>query len=325
MPVVLPDLVETETTPAPRPNSAEKVPVSTLNSRTDSTVGCTITVLKVYSLLSMPSTSQAFVLACEPRALKLEAPRGLKVEAPERFSPTWPGVTPGTRYTSGGEVAPVQGQLAHRALLDHLAQLGGVGAGERRQPDHLGRLGEAAHLQGRVHARALVHLQHDAAVGVLPEAGELDRHVVGARDQEGRHERAVGVGRVGAHRPLVHLGDGHAWRPGTAAPCSSLTDPDDGAGRDLGLARRPRQQSRQRERDGGSAGDVPLHGHNSSLSTLEIECPAAPRPNHRAIGTISPTNGLNGPKNTQIGGRVNSEKRAAAIVRAHRGRLIPTA
>ena len=89
--------METETTPAPRPNSAEKVPVSTLNSRTDSTVGCTITVLKVYSLLSMPSTSQAFVLACEPSALKFEAPRGLKVEAPERFSPAWPGVTPGTR------------------------------------------------------------------------------------------------------------------------------------------------------------------------------------------------------------------------------------
>src|SRR4026207_9661 len=76
-----PDLVETETTPAPRPNSAEKVPVSTLNSRTDSTVGCTITVLKVYSLLSMPSTNQAFVLAWEPRALKLEEPRGLKAEA----------------------------------------------------------------------------------------------------------------------------------------------------------------------------------------------------------------------------------------------------
>src|SRR5262245_17866021 len=92
-----PDFVDTETTPAPRPNSAEKVPVSTLNSRTDSTVGCTITVLKVYSLLSIPSTSQALVLACEPRALKFEAPRGLKVEAPERFSPAWPAVTPGTR------------------------------------------------------------------------------------------------------------------------------------------------------------------------------------------------------------------------------------
>ena len=104
-----PDLVETETTPAPRPNSAEKVPVNTLNSRTDSTVGCTITVLKVYSLLSMPSTSQAFVLACEPRALKLEAPRGLKVEAPDRFSPAWPGVTPGTRYTSWAKLRPLRG------------------------------------------------------------------------------------------------------------------------------------------------------------------------------------------------------------------------
>ena len=94
---LLPDLVETETTPAPRPNSAEKTPFSTLNSRTDSTDGATMTVLKVNSLLSMPSTSQPLVLACWPRALKLEAPRGLKVLAPERFSPCWPGVTPGTR------------------------------------------------------------------------------------------------------------------------------------------------------------------------------------------------------------------------------------
>ena len=94
---LLPDLVETEMTPAPRPNSAEKVPVSTLNSRTDSTEGMTMTVLYVCSLLSMPSMTHAFALAWEPRALKFEAPRGLKVEAPERFSPDWPGVTPGTR------------------------------------------------------------------------------------------------------------------------------------------------------------------------------------------------------------------------------------
>ena len=92
-----PDLVETDTTPAPRPNSAEKVPVSTLNSRTDSMDGCTITVLKVYSLLSMPSTSQAFVLAWLPSALKFDAARGLKELAPERFSPCWPGVTLGAR------------------------------------------------------------------------------------------------------------------------------------------------------------------------------------------------------------------------------------
>src|SRR5258707_11150755 len=94
---LFPDLVETDPTPAPRPNSAENVPVSTLNSRTDSTDGVTMTVLNVYSLLSIPSMSQALALACEPSALKLEAPRGLKVEAPERFSPICPAVTPGVR------------------------------------------------------------------------------------------------------------------------------------------------------------------------------------------------------------------------------------
>ena len=61
--MLLPDLVETDTTPAPRPNSAEKTPDSTLNSRTCSTDGAMITVLNVYSLLSMPSISQALALA----------------------------------------------------------------------------------------------------------------------------------------------------------------------------------------------------------------------------------------------------------------------
>ena len=60
---MLPDLVATETTPAPRPNSAENTPDSTLNSRTCSTEGAMITVLNVYSLLSMPSISQALALA----------------------------------------------------------------------------------------------------------------------------------------------------------------------------------------------------------------------------------------------------------------------
>jgi hypothetical protein len=60
---LVPDLVETEMTPAPRPNSAEKTPVNTLNSRTCSTDGEMITVLKEYSLLSMPSMSHALALA----------------------------------------------------------------------------------------------------------------------------------------------------------------------------------------------------------------------------------------------------------------------
>ena len=83
----VPDLVETETTPAPRPNSAEKTPVRTLNSRTCSTDGAMMTVLNEYSLLSMPSMSQPLAFAWCPRALKFDAPRGLNVLAPERFSP----------------------------------------------------------------------------------------------------------------------------------------------------------------------------------------------------------------------------------------------
>ena len=56
-----------------------------------------MTVLNVNSLLSIPSTSQAFEFAWWPSALKFEAPRGLKVLAPDRFSPACPGGTPGTR------------------------------------------------------------------------------------------------------------------------------------------------------------------------------------------------------------------------------------
>ena len=105
----MPDFVETDTTPAPRPNSAENVPVRTLNSPMDSTEGCTMTVLNVYSLLSIPSTSHAFVFAWLPSALKSEAARGLKVLAPDRFSPAWPAVTPGTRYTSCAKLRPFKG------------------------------------------------------------------------------------------------------------------------------------------------------------------------------------------------------------------------
>ena len=94
---LLPDLVATDTTPAPRPNSAENTPDSTLNSRTCSTDGAMITVLNVYSLLSMPSISHALAFAWWPSALKFDAPRGLKVLAPDRFSPCCPGVTPGVR------------------------------------------------------------------------------------------------------------------------------------------------------------------------------------------------------------------------------------
>ena len=66
-------------------------------------------VLNVNSLLSMPSIIQALEFACDPSALKLEAPRGLKVLAPERFSPAWPGVIPGARYTSVAKFRPFSG------------------------------------------------------------------------------------------------------------------------------------------------------------------------------------------------------------------------
>ena len=179
-----PDLVDTDTTPAPRPNSAEKTPVSTLNSRTCSTDGAMITVLNVYSLLSMPSISQPLALAWWPSALKFDAPRGLKVLAPERFSPAWPGVTPGVEVDERREVAAVQRQLLDGALLDDRADLRRVGPEQRRFGDDRRRFLDAADLERHVDARALVDLEDDPFPPPLPEALHVHFDGVGARREE---------------------------------------------------------------------------------------------------------------------------------------------
>src|ERR1035437_1533939 len=78
----------------------------------DSTEGWSITVLKVYSLSEMPSTSHPLALPWLPSALKLEPARGLKVLEPPRFSPGCPLVTPGTRHTSWAKLRPFNGSSA---------------------------------------------------------------------------------------------------------------------------------------------------------------------------------------------------------------------
>src|SRR6266568_4702225 len=200
---LFPDFVETDTTPAPRPNSAEKVPASTLNSRTDSTDGVTMTVLKVYSLLSIPSTSQAFELAWWPRALKFEAPRGLKVLAPDR------------------------------PFFDHLPHVRGVLLDQGSQGVDVRGLGQGADLEGHVHAGPLVHLEHHPAPEVLLESLEVHGDLVGPGDQEGRHVRAAGVGLVGGGGALPLLRDGD-HRPRHLRSGRVLDRPEDAAGRDLG-------------------------------------------------------------------------------------------
>ena len=205
----VPDLVETDTTPAPRPNSAENTPFSTLNSRTDSTDGVTITVLNVYSLLSMPSISQPLVLACWPSALKFDAPRGLNVLAPDRFSFGLTRRHAGHEIHQRREVASVQRQLADRPFLDHRADFRRVRIHQRGARHHRRRFLERAELQLRVDAHARIDLNHDVGVDVFPEALDFDRDFVCAGIEERRGVGAVVVGVDGGGRPLRDVLDGH--------------------------------------------------------------------------------------------------------------------
>ena len=191
---LLPDLVDTETTPAPRPNSAEKTPFNTLNSRTDSTDGATMTVLKVNSLLSMPSISQPLVLACWPSALKFDAPRGLKVLAPDRFSPACPGVTPGTRYTSVAKLRPFSGssRIAFSSMTVPTSDESVLTSGADATTLVVSVMAPTSSV--RVDAGAIVHLDDDALAHVLLEAGELDRDLVRAGHEKRRGVGALGVG-----------------------------------------------------------------------------------------------------------------------------------
>ena len=196
-----------------------------------------------------------------------------------------PGSDAGREVDERREVAAVERQLAHRALLDHLAHLGGVGARERGEADHLGRLGHAADFERRVHARALVDLQHDAAVDVLAEARELDRHLVAAGDQERRREGAAGVGGVDRGGALSHLGDRHACaRDGRSLLVPH--GPEDGAGGDLrmragGLQDRCSEQDEKDDRRRVSSFRL---GHEAPPCHSAAAADRSAAPNHAGAG-----------------------------------------
>ena len=225
-----------------------------------------MTVLNVCSLLSMPSITHAFALACEPSALKFDAPRGLKVEAPGEVLARLARGDAGHEVDERREVAPVEGQLAHGPLLDHLADLARVRARERRERHHLGGLRQAAELEADVDAGALVHLQHHPAAHVLLEALDLDRHLVGAGDQERGDVGALGVGDEAARGALALVvnGDGGA---GNDRALLVPDGPEDRPGGDLrercgGCGGHHRQQGRREDGQGDAAC---LSGHGASL------------------------------------------------------------
>ena len=178
----------------------------TLNSRTCSTEGATITVLNVNSLLSMPSMSQALAFAWWPSALKFDAPRGLNVLAPERFSPACPGVTPGVRYTNVAKFRPFSGSsLIARSSIT--VPISDESVFEKRsRADDRRRFLEAAHFEQHVHARPLIDLQDDAVAHPFLEALDAGLDGVGAGNQKRRRiEPAHGIGDERRGSVLVHF------------------------------------------------------------------------------------------------------------------------
>ena len=146
----VPDFVDTDTTPAPRPNSAENTPVSTLNSRTCSTDGATMTVLNVNSLLSMPSMSQALELAWWPERVEVRGAARVERARAREVLARLPGRDPRRQIDERREVAAVQRQFLDGRLLDDRADLRRVGAdAPARSADDRGRLLDAADFERR--------------------------------------------------------------------------------------------------------------------------------------------------------------------------------
>ena len=173
----------------------------------------------------------------------------------------------GSEIDEGREVAPVQWQLAHGTLLDHLPHLRGVGARQGRQRGDLGRLRQAADVEGDVDASVLVDLEHDASTHVLLEARQLHRHLVVSGDQERCGVSSIRVGHVGAGRALARLGDGYG-RPRRHAAHRVLDGPRDRPGRDLGLERRS-ERDQECQASGDPDGKPPFSCHGASVENWD--------------------------------------------------------
>ncbi len=110
-------------------------------------------------------------------------------------------------------VAVDQRQLRD-ALLVHREADAGVRVVQREalRGDADGFL-QAPDLERDGQVAGLADLEQHVVLDVLLEARDLDRHLVGAREQEADLEQAVGVGRRGGRRASRRVRDGHG-RPG---------------------------------------------------------------------------------------------------------------
>ena len=129
----VPDLVDTDTTPAPRPNSAEKTPESTLNSRTCSTDGVMMTVLNEVLVVVDAVNQPAVGVRLVPQGVEIRGAAGVERARAREVLARLPRRDAWREIHERGEVSAIQRQLTDGALLNHGANLGRVGPDEGRR------------------------------------------------------------------------------------------------------------------------------------------------------------------------------------------------
>jgi hypothetical protein len=107
------------------------------------------------------------------------------------------------------EVAAVQGQLPHRALLDDFSEFGRLSLDERSRFRNFDGFGHLSDLQQEIHTGLLVNLQFDAGPDFLLESPRLDGKRVGAGNEERGVVVSELVGRIDLRRALTDFGDSH--------------------------------------------------------------------------------------------------------------------
>ena len=152
---------------------------------------------------------------------------------------------------------------------------GRVGLDERRVGDDGDDLLDAARLDGGVDAGVAAHLEQDAGLREVLEAGQRDLELVVADGQQPQGVLALGVGRRGARELRAQVGGGDL-RGRHRRPRAVLDVAQDGPGRDLGLRRR---------RSGASAPTSP--------ATIR-ETPMRRRGSLRPVSFIGPPRGACG-------------------------------
>ena len=132
-------------------------------------------------------------------------------------------------------IAAVDGQIAHRQLVDGVGLLRALGLNQRRFPAYLHQFRRCADGKLHVNDRGLAHCNRNAFPGLRDEARVFRSNVVGARRQQDHAVLAAVVGEGLFHRAGTGAGDGDL-RAGNHGP-GRVGDRSPDLGRVLGLRR----------------------------------------------------------------------------------------